>query len=62
MRDTEDLSAGSVKMGPGTLYGSIKRMIDQGLVEETDDGNPMTQDRLTTLIRTIGDVSRTLTG
>jgi len=37
MRDIEDLSAGSVVMGPGTLYGSIKRMIDQGLVEETDE-------------------------
>lgn len=35
MRDIEDLSGGSVTMGPGTLYGSIKRMIDQGLVEET---------------------------
>jgi len=37
MRDIEDLSAGAVIMGPGTLYGSIKRMIDQGLVEETDE-------------------------
>jgi DNA-binding PadR family transcriptional regulator len=37
MRDIEDLSGGSVKMGPGTLYGSIKRMIDQGLLEETDE-------------------------
>lgn len=37
MRDIEDLSGGSVTMGPGTLYGSIKRMIDQGLVEESDE-------------------------
>ena len=37
MRDIEDLSHGSVTMGPGTLYGSLKRMIDQGLVEETDE-------------------------
>ena len=37
MRDIDDLSGGSVTMGPGTLYGSIKRMIDQGLVEETDE-------------------------
>jgi DNA-binding PadR family transcriptional regulator len=37
MRDIADLSAGSVKMGPGTLYGSVKRMIEQGLVEETDE-------------------------
>ncbi len=37
MRDIDDLSGGSVSMGPGTLYGSIKRMIDQGLVEETEE-------------------------
>jgi DNA-binding PadR family transcriptional regulator len=37
MRDIDDLSSGSVSMGPGTLYGSIKRMIDQGLVAETDE-------------------------
>ena len=37
MRDIDDLSGGSVSMGPGTLYGSIKRMMDQGLVEETEE-------------------------
>jgi DNA-binding PadR family transcriptional regulator len=37
MRDIEELSGGSVTMGPGTLYGSIKRMIDQGLLEEADE-------------------------
>lgn len=37
MRDIDELSGGSVTMGPGTLYGSIKRMVDQGLVEEADE-------------------------
>jgi DNA-binding PadR family transcriptional regulator len=37
MREVEEVSAGAVTMGPGTLYGSIKRMIDQGLLEETDE-------------------------
>ena len=37
MREVEDLSGGAVRMGPGTLYGSLKRMIDQGLIEETDE-------------------------
>ena len=37
MRDIEDLHDGSVTMGPGTLYGSIKRMIERGLVEETEE-------------------------
>ena len=35
MRDVEELSDGAVRMGPGTLYGSIKRMVADGLVEET---------------------------
>ena len=35
MRDVEALSDGAVRMGPGTLYGSIKRMLADGLIEET---------------------------
>lgn len=35
MRDVEELSDGRVRMGPGTLYGSIKRMLADGLIEET---------------------------
>ena len=37
MGEVEELSAGALTMGPGTLYGAIKRMIDQGLLEETDE-------------------------
>ncbi len=37
MRDVSELSDGAVKMGSGTLYGSIKRMLDQRLIEETDE-------------------------
>lgn len=37
MQDVEDNSGGSVKMGPGTLYGSIKRMLTAGLIEECDE-------------------------
>jgi DNA-binding PadR family transcriptional regulator len=28
-------TAGKVQMGPGTLYGSIKRMLEDGLIEES---------------------------
>ena len=35
MRDVEELSDGVVRVGPGTLYGSIKRMLADGLIEET---------------------------
>ena len=34
MRDVEALSDGAVRMGPGTLYGSVKRMLADGLIEE----------------------------
>ena len=30
-------SSGKIKMGPGTLYGSIKRMLDTGLIEEAEE-------------------------
>jgi DNA-binding PadR family transcriptional regulator len=37
MRDVEDVSDGAVRMGPGTLYGSIKRMLADGLIEESSE-------------------------
>ena len=36
MRRVDDLSDGAVRMGPGTLYGSIKRMLTDGLIEEIE--------------------------
>lgn len=36
MKQVEADSQGKVKMGPGTLYGSLKRMLDAGLVREGD--------------------------
>jgi DNA-binding PadR family transcriptional regulator len=36
MLEVERSTAGELKMGPGTLYGSIKRMMAAGLVEESD--------------------------
>lgn len=36
MKQVEADSHGNVNMGPGTLYGSLKRMLDAGLVEESD--------------------------
>lgn len=36
MKQVEADSQGTVKMGPGTLYGSIARMTDAGLIRECD--------------------------
>lgn len=34
MQEVAATSGGVVRMGPGTLYGSIKRMLADGLIEE----------------------------
>ncbi len=36
MKQVEADSLGKVSMGAGTLYGSLKRMLDAGLVKESD--------------------------
>jgi DNA-binding PadR family transcriptional regulator len=36
MLEVEANTNGQVLMGPGTLYGSIKRMLKAGLIEESD--------------------------
>jgi DNA-binding PadR family transcriptional regulator len=37
MGEVEENTQGEVKMGPGTLYGSIKRMLAAGLIDESDE-------------------------
>lgn len=37
MRRVGELSDGAVKMGPGTLYGTLNRLVDDGLIVETTD-------------------------
>ena len=37
MRDLEGLTGGQVRLGPGTLYRSIQRMLVEGLLEELDE-------------------------
>jgi DNA-binding PadR family transcriptional regulator len=36
-REVADRTGGDVQLGPGTLYGSIKRMVASGLIEESDE-------------------------
>jgi DNA-binding PadR family transcriptional regulator len=35
MKQVEADSQGNAKMGPGTLYGSMRRMMDAGLIRES---------------------------
>jgi len=37
MREVDERTEGKMRLGPGTLYGSIKRMLASGLIEELDE-------------------------
>ena len=37
MQDVAARTDGAVRLGPGTLYGSIRRMVEDGLIEELDE-------------------------
>src|SRR5215211_5064056 len=37
MREVDERSEGKMRLGPGTLYGSIKRMLSDGLIEELEE-------------------------
>src|SRR5579875_3072191 len=37
MQDTSERTAGKVRLNAGTLYSSIHRMLEQGLIEELRD-------------------------
>jgi len=61
MQRVEELTDGGVRMGPGTLYGAIKRMLADGFIEESEERpDPALDDqrrryyRLTDLGRRVG--------
>jgi DNA-binding PadR family transcriptional regulator len=37
MKEVEGRTGGEVRLGPGTLYGAIKRMLADGLIEESHE-------------------------
>jgi DNA-binding PadR family transcriptional regulator len=37
MQEVAQRTEGTVQLGPGTLYGSIKRLLEAGLIEESDE-------------------------
>ncbi len=40
LKDVEDLSQGEVLLGTGTLYGALKRLMGQALIERVPDPIP----------------------
>jgi DNA-binding PadR family transcriptional regulator len=53
LKDVQELSGGRVILSTGTLYGAIKRLVDQGWIERferqlpDDSGRPRKEYRLT---------------
>jgi DNA-binding PadR family transcriptional regulator len=37
MQEVASSTEGQIKMGPGTLYGTIKRLVESKLIEESDE-------------------------
>jgi DNA-binding PadR family transcriptional regulator len=62
MSEVEQMTDGEVSMGPGTLYGAIKRMLNAGLIEESDNRpDPEMDDERRRYYRTSGFGARVLT-
>jgi DNA-binding PadR family transcriptional regulator len=38
MRQVEQQTSGRMRLGPGTLYSSIQALLENGLIEEVDQG------------------------
>ncbi len=59
LKDVQAVSAGQVVMSTGTLYGALKRLVEQGWIERVDSdqpdetGRPRKEYRLTELGRSI---------
>jgi DNA-binding PadR family transcriptional regulator len=46
MQEVIHITNGEIRMGPGTLYGTIKRMIEAGFIEETAErSDPLLDDQ-----------------
>ena len=60
MQDVASRTDGALRLSPGTLYGSIKRMLEEGLIVEVGDRERPDEDderrryyRITTFGRTV---------
>lgn len=45
MRETDERTGGLVRIGPGMLYGSIKWLVEDGLIEPVTSGRRTADDR-----------------
>ena len=45
MKEVKELSDGRIKFSTGTLYGAIRRLLEQGWIKRVDDPEPNPTDR-----------------
>jgi DNA-binding PadR family transcriptional regulator len=45
MRQVAEQTGGRMRLGPGTLYGSIQTLLEEGLIEQIDSKQPGPDDR-----------------
>ena len=45
MQEVAEHTAGQIRLGPGTLYGAIKRLLGSGLIVETDERPELDDER-----------------
>ncbi len=55
MQETSALSDGKFRMGPGTLYTSLQRLLDLGLIGEVDRSRSTTEDSRRRYYRLMGN-------
>ena len=55
MREVAENTQGKMRLGPGSLYGTIKRMLEDGWIEESDERpDPEMDDELRRYYRLTG--------
>jgi DNA-binding PadR family transcriptional regulator len=45
MQEVEERTGGRIRLGPGTLYGAIKRLREQGVLEEAEGSGESDDER-----------------
>ncbi|MDD5368382.1 MAG: PadR family transcriptional regulator [Anaerolineaceae bacterium] len=61
MKDVHNLSDGRLDLTAGTLYGAIKRLVEQGWIQRYDDGQPDETGRPRKVYRLMGQGQEMLT-
>jgi DNA-binding PadR family transcriptional regulator len=54
MQDLSTWSDGKTRLGPGTLYGALTKLLDQGLIRRVEDPSPADDRRKSYVLTPLG--------